>query len=94
MSLIFSSKKIDNFIDSKLNYRVFFWLFKKKLNFEVTSNIKYVLKTGNPKESAGKDRTTFSLITKVLKKKPHTVEKDRLVTNGLMNKQLYCSIVV
>ena len=36
--------------------------FKKNLNFEVTSNIKYVLKTGNPKESAGKDRMTFSNI--------------------------------
>jgi len=32
------------------------------------SNIKYVLKTGNPKESAGKDRTTFSLRIKALKK--------------------------
>ena len=56
--------KIDNFIDSQLNYRVFFFsefqilVFlgffkienKKKTNFEVTSNIKYVLKTGNPKE--------------------------------------------
>ena len=55
--------KIDNFIDSQLNYRVFFFsefqilvffgFFKlkiKKTNFEVTSNIKYVLKTGNPKE--------------------------------------------
>ena len=39
---------------------------KKTLNFEVTSNIKYVLKTGNPKESAGKDKTTFSLIIKAL----------------------------
>ena len=37
-------------------------------NFEVTSNIKYVLKTGNPKESAGKDKTTFSLRKKALKK--------------------------
>jgi len=27
-------------------------------NFEVMSNIKYVLKTGNPKESARKDKTT------------------------------------
>ena len=30
------------------------------------SNIKYVLKTGNPKESAGKDKTTFSLRKKQL----------------------------
>ena len=41
---------------------------KKKLNFEVTSNIKYVFKTGNPKENAGKDRMTFSLIIKAKKK--------------------------
>ena len=40
----------------------------KKKHFEVTSNIKYVLKTGNLKESAGKDRTTFSLRIKALKK--------------------------
>ena len=38
----------------------------KKTNFEVTSNIKYVLKTGNPKESAGKDGTTLSLRIKAL----------------------------
>ena len=68
---------------------MFFLFFSefKNLNFEVTSNIKYVLKTGNPKESAGKDRTTFSLIIKALKKKNHTrlkgVENDAHVTNGL-----------
>ena len=44
------------------------------------------MKTGNPKESAGKDRMTFSLIIKALKKKPQAVEKDRLVTNGLTAK--------
>jgi len=38
----------------------------KTPNFEFTSNIKYVLKTGNPKESAGKDRTTFTLRIKAL----------------------------
>ena len=32
------------------------------------SNIKYVLKTGNPKEIAGKNKTTFSLRKKALKK--------------------------
>ena len=40
---------------------------KKKLNFEVTSNITYVLKTGNPKESSGNERTTFSFRIKALK---------------------------
>ena len=48
---------------------VFFGLIENRNpNFEVTSNIKYVLKTGNPKESTGKDRTTFSLRKKALKK--------------------------
>ena len=32
------------------------------------SNIKYVLKKGNPQENAGNDRTTFSLRIKALKK--------------------------
>ena len=32
------------------------------------SNMKYVMKTGNPKESAGKDKTIFSLRKKHLKK--------------------------
>jgi len=41
------------------------------------------LKTGNPKKSAGKDRTTFSLRKKALKK-PHPVQIDLLVTNGLI----------
>ena len=41
---------------------------KKKKQFEVTSNMIYVLKTDNPKESAGKDKTTFSLRKKALKK--------------------------
>ena len=45
------------------------------------SNIKYVLKTGNPKESAGKDKTAFNLRKKALKK-PHPVKIDLLVTNG------------
>ena len=45
------------------------------------SNIKYVLKTGDPKESARKDKTTFSLGKKALKK-PHPVKIDLLVTNG------------
>jgi len=51
----------------------------KKPNFEVKSNIKYVLKTGNPKESAGKDKTTFSLRKKALKNH-HPVKNDLLVT--------------
>jgi len=54
---------------------------KKYPNFKVTSNITYVLKTGNPLESAGKDRTTFSLRIKALKK-THSVKIDLLVTNG------------
>jgi len=37
------------------------------------------LKTGNPKESAGKERTTFSLRKKALKKKSHPVKIDLLV---------------
>jgi len=41
------------------------------------------LKTGNPKESAGKDRTTFSLREKALKKKLYPVKIDLLVTNGI-----------
>jgi len=49
---------------------LFFGVFKienlKKTNFEVTSNM--FLKTGNPKESARKDKTTFSLRKKALKK--------------------------
>ena len=44
------------------------------------------MKTGNPKESAGKDRTTFSLRKKPLKKKPHPVKIDLLVTNGLIDR--------
>ena len=44
--------------------------------------MKYVLETGNPKESAGKDRMTFSLRIKALKK-PDPVKIDLLVTNGL-----------
>ena len=44
------------------------------------SNINYVLKSGNPKESAGKGKTTFSLRKKALKEKKKI---DLLVTNGL-----------
>ena len=47
-------------------------------DFEATSNIKYVLKTGNSMESAGKDRATLSLRIK----KPNPVKIDLLVTNG------------
>ena len=43
------------------------------------------LKTGNPNESAGKHRSTFSLRIKALKKKPHPVKIDLLVTNGIKN---------
>ena len=49
--------------------------------------MKYVLKTGNPKESAGKDRTSCSLRKKALKNKPHLVKIDLLVTNGLNIRQ-------
>ena len=44
------------------------------------------MKTGNPKESAGKDKTAFSLRKKALKKNPSPVKIDLLVTNGLMKK--------
>ena len=40
------------------------------------------MKTGNPKESAGKHKTTFSLKKKGTEKKPHPVKIDLLVTNG------------
>ena len=81
----------------KLKHKVFFWFssefknlvflgflklkIKKYPNFKVTSNITYVLETGKPQESAGKDRTTFSLKIKALKK-THPVKIDLLVTNG------------
>ena len=67
-----------------LGFLGFLKLKIKKNNFKDTSNIKYVLKTGNPKESAGKDRTTFRLRIRHFKKKPpHPVKIYLLITNEL-----------